>query len=130
MDYEIKFGIEATTKSGIIKDIARIRDFKEDDIENIDVMLTKTPIFLLVGLQKKYKEEFGYDYDTNEGKKEALSKVYNLIDDYTDQENSSIRELFFDLVNEVMRNGFFKKELQKIEEMKNQKKAEAENPIQ
>lgn len=125
MDYEIKFGIEATTKSGILKKLKEIQKSNDDGVEAIEMMLTMVQEFLLVGLQKRYKEEFGYDYNTGEGKAEALSKVCDLIDDYTDQKDSSINDLFNDLVDEVMKNGFFKKQAQ---EMDAEKKAETENP--
>lgn len=124
MNYEIKFGIEATTKSGILKKIKEVQQSSDDSIDNIEMMLTMVPEFLLVGLQKRHKDEFGYDYNTNEGKEEATAKVCELIDEYTDQEDSSIRELFENLLKEVMQNGFFKKEVLQMkaeEEAKEQK---------
>lgn len=124
MDYEIKFGIEATTKSGILKKLKEIQKSNDDGVEAIEMMLNMVQEFLLVGLQKRYKEEFGYDYNTGEGKAEALSKVCDLIDDYTDKEDSSINDLFNELVDEVMKNGFFKKQAQ---EMEAEKKVKTEN---
>ncbi len=120
MNYEIKFGIEATTKSGILKKIKEVQQSSDDSIDNIEMMLTMVPEFLLVGLQKRHKDEFGYDYNTNEGKEDATAKVCELIDEYTDQEDSSIRELFENLLKEVMQNGFFKKE---VLQMKTEKEA-------
>lgn len=123
MNYEIKFGIEATTKSGILKKIKEVQQSGDDFVDEIEMTLNMLPEFLLVGLQKRHKDEFGYDYNTNEGKEEAKTKVYELIDEYTDQEDSSIRELFEELLKEVMQNGFFKKE---VLQMKAEKEAEAE----
>lgn len=131
MNYEIKFGIEATTKSGILKKIKEIQQSSDDEVQqsngdfvdDIEMTLNMLPEFLLVGLQKRHKDEFGYDYNTNEGKEEAKTKVCELIDEYTDQEDSSIRELFEELLKEVMQNGFFKKE---VLQMKAEKEAEAE----
>lgn len=131
MNYEIKFGIEATTKSGILKKIKEIQQSSDDEaqqssddfVDEIEMILNMLPEFLLVGLQKRHKDEFGYDYNTNEGKEEAKTKVCELIDEYTDQEDSSIRELFEELLKEVMQNGFFKKE---VLWMKAEKEAEAE----
>ena len=120
MNYEIKFGIEATTKSGILKKIKEVQQSGDDSVDNIEMMLTMVPEFLLVGLQKRHKDEFGYDYNTNEGKEEATAKVCELIDEYTDQEDSSIREMFEELLKEVMQNGFFKKE---VLQMKTEKEA-------
>ena len=123
MNYEIKFGIEATTKSGILKKIKEVQQSGDDFVDEIEMTLNMLPEFLLVGLEKRHKDEFGYDYNTNEGKEEAKTKVCELIDEYTDQEDSSIRELFEELLKEVMQNGFFKKEVLR---MKAEKEAEAE----
>nr|DAI17782.1 MAG TPA: tail assembly chaperone protein [Bacteriophage sp.] len=123
MNYEIKFGIEATTKSGILKKVKEVQQSGDDFVDEIEMTLNMLPEFLLVGLQKRHKDEFGYDYNTNEGKEEAKTKVCELIDEYTDQEDSSIRELFEELLKEVMQNGFFKKEVLR---MKAEKEAEAE----
>ena len=108
MNYEIKFGIEATTKSGILKKIKEVQQSGDDEvqrsngdfIDDIEMILNMLPEFLLVGLQKRHKDEFGYDYNTNKGKEEAIAKVCELIDEYTDQEDSSIRELFEELIKE------------------------------
>lgn len=126
MNYEIKFGIEATTKSGILKKIKEVQQSGDDSVDNIEMMLTMVPEFLLVGLQKRHKDEFGYDYNTNEGKEEATAKVCELIDEYTDQEDSSIRELFEELLKEVMQNGFFKKEVLQMKAEKEAKEQKAE----
>lgn len=126
MNYEIKFGIEATTKSGILKKIKEVQQSSDDSIDNIEMMLTMVPEFLLVGLQKRHKDEFGYDYNTNEGREEATAKVCELIDEYTDQEDSSIRELFEELLKEVMQNGFFKKEVLQMKAEKEAKEQKAE----
>lgn len=123
MNYEIKFGIEATTKSGILKKIKEVQRSGDDFVDEIEMTLNMLPEFLLVGLQKRHKDEFGYDYNTNEGKEEAKTKVCELIDEYTDQEDSSIRELLEELIKEVMQNGFFKKEVLR---MKAEEEAEAE----
>lgn len=126
MNYEIKFGIEATTKSGILKKIKEVQQSSDDSIDNIEMMLTMVPEFLLVGLQKRHKDEFGYDYNTNKGKEEATAKVCELIDEYTDQEDSSIKELFEELLKEVMQNGFFKKEVLQMKAEKEVKEQKTE----
>ena len=63
MNYEIKFGIEATTKSGILKKIKEIQQSSDDEVQrsngdfvdDIEMMLNMVPEFLLVGLQKRHK---------------------------------------------------------------------------
>lgn len=60
MNYEIKFGIEATTKSGILKKIKEVQQSSDDEVQqsdgdfvdDIEMMLNMVPEFLLVGLQK------------------------------------------------------------------------------
>ena len=126
MNYEIKFGIEATTKSGILKKIKEVQQSGDDFVDEIEMTLNMLPEFLLVGLQKRHKDEFGYDYNTNEGKEEAKTKVYELIDEYTDQEDSSIKELFEELLKEVMQNGFFKKEVLQMKAEKEAKEQKTE----
>lgn len=134
MNYEIKFGIEATTKSGILKKIKEIQQSSDDEaqqpsddfVDEIEMILNMLPEFLLVGLQKRHKDEFGYDYNTNEGKEEAKTKVCELIDEYTDQEDSSIKELFEELLKEVMQNGFFKKEVLQMKAKKEAKEQKTE----
>ena len=133
-NYEIKFGIEATTKSGILKKIKEIQQSSDDEaqqssddfVDEIEMILNMLPEFLLVGLQKRHKDEFGYDYNTNKGKEEATAKVCELIDEYTDQEDSSIRELFEELIKEVMQNGFFKKEVLQMKAEKEAKEQKTE----
>lgn len=134
MNYEIKFGIEATTKSGILKKIKEIQQSSDDEaqqssddfVDEIEMILNMLPEFLLVGLQKRHKDEFGYDYNTNKGKEEATAKVCELIDEYTDREDSSIRELFEELIKEVMQNGFFKKEVLQMKAEKEAKEQKTE----
>lgn len=134
MNYEIKFGIEATTKSGILKKIKEIQQSSDDEaqqssddfVDEVEMILNMLPEFLLVGLQKRHKDKFGYDYNTNKGKEEATAKVCELIDEYTDQEDSSIRELFEELIKEVMQNGFFKKEVLQMKAEKEAKEQKTE----
>lgn len=126
MNYEIKFGIEATTKSGILKKIKEVQQSGDDFVDEIEMTLNMLPEFLLVGLQKRHKDEFGYDYNTNKGKEEATAKVCELIDEYTDQGDSSIRELFEELLKEVMQNGFFKKEVLQMKAEKEAKEQKTE----
>ena len=134
MNYEIKFGIEATTKSGILKKIKEIQQSSDNEVQqsngdfvdDIEMMLNMVPEFLLVKKKKRHKDEFGYDYNTNKGKEEVTAKVCELIDKYTDQEDSSIKELFEELLKEVMQNGFFKKEVLQMKAEKEAKEQKTE----
>lgn len=125
LHYEIKFGIEATTKSGILKKVKETQEkLGNDTLDNIDLLLDIIPELLLIGLQRKYSKEFGYNYNTGEGKEEALEKVYDLFDEYMDQDDSSILDLFNALGEELVANRFFKKQLAMKKEAEKMEKSE------
>ena len=138
-EYKIQFGYIATAKSGIIRDLVNIERMigdGESAIENLDKILMFIPEIMLVGLQKFHREEFGYNYDTKEGKDEAFEKVSQLVDDYFDGEDADFKGLFNSLEEELLHNGFLssmfneEQESQNKEQKKAQsraKKAEAEN---
>ena len=138
-EYKIQFGYIATAKSGIIRDLVNIERMigdGESAIENLDKILMFIPEIMLVGLQKFHREEFGYNYDTKEGKDEAFEKVSQLVDDYFDGEDADFKGLFNSLEEELLHNGFLssmfneEQEIQNKEQKKAQrraKKAEAEN---
>ena len=127
LHYSIKFGIEATTKSGILKKVKEVQDKLGDDaLDNIELLLDITPELLLVGLQRKHSKEFGYDYNTGEGKEDALRKVYDVFDEYMDQDDSSILDLFNSLGEELVANGFFKKQVAQQKEVKKAEESEEE----
>lgn len=119
-ELQIKFGYEATVKSGIIKKVAELDQIT--DIEAIDKILLFLPELILVGAQKFHKEEFGYDSE-NEGEKEQqLGKVYAMLDDYFDEEDSDVEELYQLLLAELLENGFLSKLLKAEQEKEEQKK--------
>lgn len=118
-ELQIKFGYEATVKSGIIKKVAELDQIT--DIEAIDKILLFLPELILVGAQKFHKEELGYNPD-NEGEKEQqLGKVYAMLDDYFDEEDSDVEELYQLLLAELLENGFLSK-LLKAEQEEAEKK--------
>lgn len=122
-ELNIKYGFEATIKSGIIKKISEAErpsgneETLYSDIEKIMLLL---PELILVGLQKFHNDEYGYDYETNHGKNEKLEKVYSLLDDYFDSEGADFNTIFGDLQSELLNNGFlanvFRQELMKAEQ--------------
>lgn len=106
-ELQIKFGYEATVKSGIIKKVAKLDQM--EDIEAVDEILLFLPELILVGAQKFHKEEFGYNPD-NEGEKEhQLGKVYAMLDDYFDEEDADVQALYNALLAELLENGFLSK---------------------
>ena len=138
-EYKIQFGYIATAKSGIIRDLVNIERMigdGESAIENLDKILMFIPEIMLVGLQKFHREEFGYNYDTKEGKDEAFEKVSQLVDDYFDGEDADFNGLFNSLEEELLHNGFLSSMFNEEQESQNKerkkaqsraKKAEAEN---
>lgn len=134
-EYQVKFAYEPTLKSRILSKLAKIEAGANgegsgaDEISNIENLLLIIPELLLVGLQKFHREEFGYSYDTGEGKEEQLSKVYELIDNYLDEdEDSGTDGLYFALQDEMLKNGFlakmFRKEKDKAEQNEAAKKSQ------
>lgn len=110
-ELNIKFGYEATYKSGIIAQIVQL-DQIEDGIEQVNAVLMLLPELILVGAQKFHKEELGYNPD-NEGEKEQqLGKVYAMLDDYFDGEDADVQALYNALLEELLENGFLSKLLE------------------
>ena len=121
-EYQIQYGYIATAKSGIIGKLIKLENaLDRDNIEDsIGDFLLLIPELTLVGLQKFHRDEFGYNYDTGEGRKEALEKAGDLVDAYFDSEGADIKKLMADLRGELMDNSFLSKMFQ--EEQENQEK--------
>ena len=110
-EYQIQFGYIATAKSGIIGKLIKSENALDgDNIEDsIGDFLLLIPELVLVGLQKFHRDEFGYNYDTGEGREEALEKAGDLVDSYFDSEDADIKKLMADLRGELMDNSFLSK---------------------
>lgn len=125
-ELNIKFGYKPTLKERLISRIVKLTDEdnegKEKDTADVMVgiedILLFLPEILLIGLQVHH-EEYRYDYDTKEGKEEQLSKVFDLIDEYSMEKDADLMKLFEDLQNEMQNDSFlaglFRKE-QKAEQ--------------
>lgn len=103
-EYQIKFAYEPTLKSGIVNKLVKQDDLSDE--ESIDSGLMMLPEMLLVGLQAKHRDDFGYNYLTGDGKDEQLSKVFAMLDDYFDDDDSDFTELYGKLQEEMLSNGF------------------------
>lgn len=119
-ELKIKYGYEATIKSGIIRDLMNM-DNISGDMESVEKLLLFLPEMLLVGLQKFHKEEFGYDPENESQKDACLEKVYALLDDYFDGEEGDMNTLFSILQKELLENGF----LSRMAKAKKQKTPQA-----
>ena len=109
-EYSIKFGFKPTLKSHIIKDVSESVSEQDGSLESVEKLLLETlPKMLLVGLQVSHKDEFGYDYDTNEKYDEQFNKVLNLLSEKIDDGEIDCIELFNELENELESNSFLAK---------------------
>jgi hypothetical protein len=109
-EYSIKFGFKPTLKSHLIKDVSESVSEQDGSLESAEKLLLETlPKILLVGLQVNHKDEFGYDYDTNEKYDEQFNKVLNLLSEKIDDGEIDCIELFNELENELESNSFLAK---------------------
>ena len=113
--YQIKYAYTPVVKSGLLKKLAQMGN-SEDGLDSIDNIMNILPELILVGLQKDYKKEFGYVYDTNAGKAEKLAKVYDALDDYFDDDDADFMALFESLQNELLENSFLSKMFHQAQE--------------
>lgn len=126
-ELSIQFAYKPTLKERVISKIVKIANITaedgETDIEKVEDLLLYLPEVLLVGLQMHH-EEYRYNYDTKNGKEEQLDKTFNLIDEYSVQEDSSLIQLFNDLQEEMQKNSFLAKLFQE-----EQKKAQTTKKV-
>ena len=109
-EYSIKLGFKPTLKSHLIKDVSESVSEQDGSLESVEKLLLETPPkMLLVGLQVNHKDEFGYDYDTNEKYDEQFNKVLNLLSEKIDDGEIDCIELFNELENELESNSFLAK---------------------
>lgn len=109
-ELNIKFGYEATLKSGIIAKIVQL-DQIEDGVKNVNAVLMLLPELILVGVQKFHEKELGYDPNNEEQKEKQMKKVFSMLDDYFDQEDADGNMLYESLLTEMLANGFLSKML-------------------
>lgn len=118
-DYTIKYGYEATVRSGLVTKLIN------NDNESVEIALELLPEMLLVGLQHDHADEFKFDYASGNGKEEALSKVYALLDNYFEDDESDFGDLYNQLQEEMTNNGFlaamFRKAMQAEQKKKGRK---------
>lgn len=105
-EYKVRFGYGALCETDLIDRIAKTEKNSKDD-SNFQEMLKLVAELLLAGLQKKQPD---FRYETEAEKKEALNKVYDLMDDYEDESTDENPQngyvLFEKLQKELFKNGF------------------------
>ena len=112
-EYKIKFGYKPTLKERIISKVVRFANItNENDLEKVEDLLLFLPELILVGLQVNH-EEFRYNIDTGEGKEKQLEKSFNLIEEYLEEDNADILDLFVRLQEALTEDSFLSALFQK-----------------
>lgn len=123
--YKVKFGYGVLTQSDILTQVSSM-----GAINNPKDMIKMLPELILVGLQKKHKDEFGYE--TEEEKKIAYDKVCDLLDDYEDESTEENPHngftLFEKASQELEKNGFLSGMIKAMEEKSEEKKKLPKTP--
>lgn len=118
-EYTIQFATRPSLKSHILQDIMKTQDM--EDISSMeDILLETLPKTLLVGLQMHHNDEFGYDYKTNEGYDEQLEKVSDILYGAIDTNEINCMDLFADMQEEMMTNGFLAQMMESLEKAQEQ----------
>ena len=118
-ELDVKYGFEATLKTKLLSKMAKNEVANKDaeeanGMENMENLLMFLPEFLLVGLQKFHKDEYGFDYVHGQGTDEQVEKAFEIIEEYIDvnPEEDAIT-LYNALTEELLQNGFLKSQFQK-----------------
>lgn len=126
-EYTIQFATRPSLKSHILQDIMKTQDM--EDISSMeDILLEALPKTLLVGLQMHHNEEFGYDYKTNEGYDDQLEKVSDILYDAIDTNEVNCMDLFADMQEEMMTNGFLAQMMESLERAQAQEQEKKKTP--
>lgn len=113
-EYTIQFATRPSLKAHILQDIMKMQEM--EDISSMEAVLLETlPKVLLVGLQMHHNDEFGYDYKTNEGYDEQFEKVSDILYDAIDTNEINCMDLFADMQEEMMTNGFLAQMMESLE---------------
>lgn len=104
-EYKVVFGYGLLTQSDVLDKVQEITSGQE---RNLQKLISILPELLLAGLQKKHKDEFGYE--TESERTVAFQKVCDLLDDYEDEGTEENPKSGFDLYKildtELEKNGF------------------------
>ena len=123
--YKVKFGYGVLTQSDILTQVSSM-----GAINNPKDMIKMLPELILVGLQKKHKDEFGYE--TEEEKRIAYDKVCDLLDDYEDESTEENPHngftLFEKASQELEKNGFLSGMVKAMEEKSEEEKKLPKTP--
>lgn len=114
-EYKLVFGYGSLLKTDILD---RIQNSNKEGLKGAISLL---PELLLVGLQKRHKDEFGWE--TESEKEVALDKIYDLLDEYESESTEDNPHDGFMLLqqmnDELGKNGFLSR-ITKMMEAENQ----------
>ena len=110
-EYKLVFGYGSLLKTDILD---RIQNSNKEGLKGAISLL---PELLLVGLQKRHKDEFGWE--TESEKEVALDKIYDLLDEYesesTDDNPQDGFMLLQQMNDELGKNGFLSRIMKMVE---------------
>lgn len=117
--YTLLFGYRAVSKSRVTKKVMDVQRLMKDDDDNMGEVVTEMfdvlADLVLAGLQKT-EEKFKVNYNDKEDVEDKLDMVYDLLDDYLEQDDAMTgTDLFAELSNELFECGFFGKRTPKEE---------------
>lgn len=113
-EYNLKFGYRVLAKTGLVGRVIEMRKlFSESGettlVDNMPELVNLTSDLVLAGLQK-FNPDYKVDYDDSNSVKEALERLYDFMDDYMDDPDTpAVIDLFSDMVEELIDNGFLSK---------------------
>lgn len=120
-EYTIQFATRPSLKAHILQDIMKTQEM--EDISSVEGILLETlPKVLLVGLQMHHSDEFRYDYNTNNDYDEQFEKVSDILYGAIDTNEINCMDLFADMQEEMMTNGFLAQMMESLERAQEQEK--------
>lgn len=120
-EYTIQFATRPSLKAHILQDIMKTQDMEDISFME-DVLLETLPKVLLIGLQMHHNDEFGYDYNTNNGYDEQFEKVSGILYGAIDTNEINCMDLFAGMQEEMMKNGFLAQMMESIQRAQEQEK--------
>lgn len=106
-EYTVKFSTRLYTDGNVLDEVQALSQRKNDEgIANLKPFLNCVVELLLAGLQKdKEHADYHYDLEDDADKKLKRSLVFDLLDDFVD-DDGDIFELFDQLCVELQERGF------------------------
>lgn len=118
-EYKICFTYGTLGKTDVLDRIVNSND------SNLASVISTTAEAFLYGLQKHHSDELGFDNE--EEKEKMLDKVYELFDAYeeesTEDDPKNVYDLYQELQEELMKNGFLSRINQNLQKALEEQKA-------